>query len=86
VLFRRIANIPGKLQRQPQSLCNFDDIALEIKNRMQNCQQVARERLVRFKESQREKVKSNDYEFKDNDLALLRVENRKTGPIVERAI
>jgi hypothetical protein len=77
VLFGRTANIPGRLQRQPQPLYNFDDVVKDIKYKMQNCQQVARERLIKFKESQKEKVKSYDYEFKENDLALLRVENRQ---------
>jgi hypothetical protein len=77
VLFGRIANIPGKLQRQPQPLYNFDDIVLQIKSRMQNCQQIARERLMKFKEIQQQKVKHNDYTFKESDLVLLRVENRQ---------
>jgi hypothetical protein len=77
VLFGRIANIPGNLQRSPQPLYNFEDIVLEIKHKMQNCQQLARERLVKFKESQGQKVKSNEYEFKKDDLVLLRVEQRQ---------
>ncbi|PNF18384.1 hypothetical protein B7P43_G12483 [Cryptotermes secundus] len=77
VLFGRVANIPGKLQRQPQPIYNFDDIVLEIKQKMQTCQQLAKERLIKFKESQGQKVKSNSYEFKENDLALLRIENRQ---------
>jgi hypothetical protein len=48
VLFGRIANIPGELRRQPQPLSNFDDIVLEIKQKMQNCQQIAKERLIKF--------------------------------------
>jgi hypothetical protein len=82
VLFGRIANIPGKLQRQPQPLYNFDDIVSGIKQKMQNCQQVARERLIKFKELQRQNVKSNGYDFKENDLVLLKIENRlKLDPI-----
>jgi hypothetical protein len=77
VLFGRTANIPEKLQRQPQPLYNLDDIVLEIKNRMQNCQHIARERLIKFKEMQKEKVKSNGCDFKENDLVLLRIENRQ---------
>jgi hypothetical protein len=45
VLFGRIANIPGNLQRQPTPLYNLEDIVLEIKQKMQSCQQVAREKL-----------------------------------------
>jgi hypothetical protein len=82
VLFGRIANIPGKLQRQPQPIYNFDDIVLQIKNRMQSCQQIAKERLMTFKEIQQQRVKHNDYEFKENELVLLRVENRhKLDPL-----
>jgi hypothetical protein len=77
VIFGRIANIPGKLQRYPKSLYNFDDVVLEIKHRLQTCQQLAKERLIKFKETQREKVRSHDYMFKENDLALLKVENRQ---------
>jgi hypothetical protein len=44
---------------------------------MQTCQQLAKERLIKFKESQREKVRSNDYVFKVNDLVLLKVENKQ---------
>jgi hypothetical protein len=77
VLFGRIANIPGKLQRKPQPLYNFEDIVLDIKQRMQNCQQIARKKLIKFKESQREKVSFNNYEFQVNDLVLLRIENRQ---------
>jgi hypothetical protein len=77
VLFGRVANIPGKLQRKPQPLYNFDDIVLEIKHKMQSCQQLAKERLVKFKEAQRDRVKSNEHCFKENDLALLKIENRQ---------
>jgi hypothetical protein len=77
VLFGRIANIPGKLQKVPQPLYNFDDIVLGIKQKMQNCQQIARERLIKFKELQGQRVKSNNYEFKENELVLLRVEARQ---------
>jgi hypothetical protein len=76
ILFGRIANIPGKLQKAPQPLYNFDDVVLGIKQKMQNCQQIARERLIKFKELQSQRVKSNCYEFKENDLVLLRVESR----------
>jgi hypothetical protein len=30
---------------------------------------------MKFKEMQQQKVKHNDYEFKENDLVLIRVEN-----------
>jgi hypothetical protein len=76
VLFGRIANIPGKLQRQPQPIYNFDDIVIDIKRKMQHCQQIAKETLIKFTEAQRQKVKFNEYSFKENDLALLKVENR----------
>jgi hypothetical protein len=76
LIFGRTANIPGKLQRQPQPLHNSEDRVLEIKQNMQNCQQIARERLIRFKESQKQKVKSSGYDFKENDLALLKIEYR----------
>ncbi|PNF41072.1 hypothetical protein B7P43_G06245 [Cryptotermes secundus] len=82
VLFGRIANIPGKLQREPQPLYNFEDIVMDIKQKMQSCQQIAKERLIKFKEAQKEKVKCNEYLFKENDLALLKVESRqKLDPI-----
>jgi hypothetical protein len=42
VLFRRTANIPGKLHRQPQPLYNFDDIVMDIKQKMQSCQKIAK--------------------------------------------
>jgi hypothetical protein len=73
VLFGRIANIPGKLQRQPQPLYNFDDIVMDIRQKIQNCQQVAREKLIKFKELQTQNVKSNGYDFKENDLVLLKI-------------
>jgi hypothetical protein len=44
---------------------------------MQNCQQIAKEKLIRFKESQKQKVKSSGYDFKENALALLKIENRQ---------
>jgi hypothetical protein len=74
VLFGRIANFPGKLQRKPQPLYNFEDIVLDNKQRMQSCQQIAREKLIKFKELQRERVSFNNYEFQVNDLVLLRIE------------
>jgi hypothetical protein len=77
VLFGRIANIPEKLQRQTQPVYNFDDRVLEIKKKMQNCQQIAKERLIKFKEAQGQKLKSYSYDFKENYLALLKVENRQ---------
>jgi hypothetical protein len=77
VLFGRIANIPGRLQKQPEPVYNIDDITLDIKHKMQSCHQVAKERLVKFKEKQRQKVKSNEESFKENNLVLLRVEGRQ---------
>jgi hypothetical protein len=44
---------------------------------MQNCYQIARERLIKFKELQRQKVKSNVYYFKENYIVLLRAENKQ---------
>jgi hypothetical protein len=70
ILFGRIANISGTLQRQPEPVYNFDDI-FEIKHKMQACHKKAKERLIQFKEKQREKVKSNEHLFKENDLVLL---------------
>jgi hypothetical protein len=77
VLFGRIANIPRKLQQTPQPLYNFDDIVMDIKYKMQGCQRLAKERLIKFKEVQKQKVKSNEREFKENYLVLLRVEARQ---------
>jgi hypothetical protein len=77
VLFGRIANVPGKLQKMPQLLYSYDDIVLSIKQRMQICQQLAKERLVKFKEMQGQVVKSHDHEFERDDLVLLRVEMRQ---------
>jgi hypothetical protein len=37
---------------------------------------VAKQRLVKFRELQSQKAKYNDYDFKVNDLVLLRVEAR----------
>jgi hypothetical protein len=76
ILFGRVANLPGKL-RQPQPVYNFDDIVLDIKQKMQNCQQIAKERLMQFKKLQRQRVGFNSHEFKENDLVLLRIENRQ---------
>ena len=77
VLFGRIANIPGKLQRKTQPLYNFEDIVMDIKHKMQSCQQTAIEKLIKFKESQREKVSFSSHEFQVNDLVFLRIENRQ---------
>jgi hypothetical protein len=68
--------VPGRLQQTPQPLYNFDDIVLSIKQKMQTCQQLARERSIKFKEMQGQMVRSFDYEFKVNDLVLLKVETR----------
>jgi hypothetical protein len=59
---------------------------MTIKNKMQGCQRLAREKLIKFKEEQKEKVKSNEWEFKENDLVLLRVETRQTGAVMERPV
>jgi hypothetical protein len=77
VLFGRTANIPGKLQRQPQPLYNFDDIVVDIKQKMQNCHHVAKETLIKFKELQRHETKFSNYDFKENDLVLLKVEHKQ---------
>jgi hypothetical protein len=77
ILFGRLASIPGKLQRAPQPVYNFDDVVASIKYKMQSCQQVAKERLIKFKELQSQKAKHNDYEFEVNDMVLLRVEARQ---------
>jgi hypothetical protein len=82
LLFGRVANIPGELQRKPEPVYKSDDIVASIKQRMQSFQQVAKERLVKLKELQSQKEKHNDYDFKVNDMALLRVEARhKLGPL-----
>jgi hypothetical protein len=44
LLFGRVASIPGELQREPQPVCDCDEVLASIKQRMQSCQQVARER------------------------------------------
>jgi hypothetical protein len=44
---------------------------------MQSCQQLAKERLIKFKESQRQRVKCNEHKFKNKDLVLMRVETRQ---------
>jgi hypothetical protein len=44
MLFGRITNIPGRLQKQPEPVYNFDDIILGIKHKMQSCHQMAKER------------------------------------------
>jgi hypothetical protein len=82
ILFGRIANIPGTLQRQPEPVYNYDDIIFGIKYKMQECHKKAKERLIQFKEKQKEKVKSNEHLFKENYLVLLRMEARqKLGPL-----
>jgi hypothetical protein len=43
---------------------------------MHNCQKLARERLIKF-QAQGQKVKSNSHGFRENDLALFRVEARQ---------
>ena len=43
---------------------------------MQSCHKLAKERLVKFKEVQQEKVKSNLVKFNVNDLVLVKIENR----------
>jgi hypothetical protein len=53
VLYGKISNIPGKLQKQPQPVYNFDDIVLDIKQKMQTCKQLANERLTKFKKTKR---------------------------------
>jgi hypothetical protein len=52
---------------------------MNIKEKMQKCQQIAKKRLIKFKELQRQKVKFNGYAFKENDLALLNIQNRQKG-------
>jgi hypothetical protein len=57
---------------------------MNIKHKMQGCQHLAKERLIKFKQVQKQKVKSNEYEFKNNDLVLLRAEARqKLDPLWE---
>jgi hypothetical protein len=44
---------------------------------MQTCKQKAKERLIKFKETQKETVKSNEHAFIENNLLLLKVEARQ---------
>lgn len=76
ILYGRRCNIPGILQSTPQPLYNYDDIIQNVKFKMQNCHKIAKERLIQFKENQREKTKANPVKFKVNDLVLLRIEAR----------
>ena len=74
LLFGRKCNIPGILQTTPQPLYNYDDIVQDVKFKMQNSHQIARERLIKFKEKQQEKTKANSVKFNVNDLVILKVE------------
>lgn len=82
ILYGRKCNIPGTLQTTPQPLYNYDDIVQNVKFKMQNCHQVAKERLIKFKKEQQERTKANSVNFNVNDLVLLKVEARhKLEPI-----
>ena len=76
LLFGRKCNLPGILQKTPQPLYNYDDLVKSIKLKMQSCHAKAKENLMNFKLKQKEKVKSNEVMFKENDLVLLKVESR----------
>jgi hypothetical protein len=72
VLFGRVTNIPGKLQKQPQPICNPDRVILDIKHNMQSCPPKDKEWLIKFKEIQQE-VKHNEHAFIEWNLVLLKV-------------
>jgi hypothetical protein len=47
---------------------------------------MAKERLIKFRETQKGKVRSNEHAFIDEDLVLLKVGKTKTGPTVKRPV
>lgn len=83
LLFGKICSIPGALQKE-SPLYNYDDLASKIKFQMQQCRKIAKANLEKFKEKQRERVKSREREFQEKDLVLLKVEKRsKLEPLWE---
>ena len=75
ILFGRTCNIPGELQKQ-QVNYNIDDIVLEIKQKMQASQRLAKENLEQFKLNQQLKDKRAKQEYQVNDLVMLKIEER----------
>jgi hypothetical protein len=78
-LFGRRCNITGELEQEVQPVYNYDDIVKIIKYRMQESHHIAQRNLMRFKEQQRVKTRSKEFnrDIKVNDLILLKKEQRK---------
>jgi hypothetical protein len=79
LLFGRRCNIPGELEQEVQPLYNYDDIVKVIKYKMQESHHIARKNLMQFKERQRARTQSKEFneDIKVNDLILLKKEQRK---------
>lgn len=75
-LFGRIWNLPGTFQKTPQPLHNFEDYFLELKLKLQHCNQIANKHLIETKEKQRDTIRHNSVEFNEGGLVLLKREFR----------
>lgn len=83
LVYGRLANLPGALQKAPTSpLYNYDDFVLNTKHKMQVSHEIAKRNLIKAKEEQKErfdKHKANPIEFKVGQKVLLSNEATKVG-------
>jgi hypothetical protein len=83
LVYGRLANLPGALQKAPTSpLYNYEDFLLDAKYKMQVTHEIARKNLIKGKEEQKEKFdkkKANHIDFKEGMEVLLSNDASKIG-------
>lgn len=76
MLFGRIANIPGVLQKSGRPQYNYDDFVMDLKSRLQNTFRTAKDRLRSQKLKQQKRGPQDNAYYDKGDLVLLQVENK----------
>jgi hypothetical protein len=81
ILFGRKANIPGQLQQRNAPLYNYDDTVYEVKQKLQECHEIAGTNLMQSKRRRvaQQSSKANMPIFNRGDKVLLR--NEKAGKL-----
>ena len=83
LMYGRLANLPGTLQKPPTSpLYNYDDFLLNTKHKLKVTHEMAKENLIKVKEEQKDRfdrTKANAIKFKQGMKVLLSNEATKLG-------
>lgn len=81
ILYGFKAEIPNSLQKQPEVVYNYDNYAFDLKNKLQNSYQLAKDNLIISKEISKKYYDKNSKpsQYKIGDKVLLEQKNKPIG-------